>query len=235
MTILSPSGEYNFFLTNSDLVLEAFDRCGMRPTQITREHLISAYRSINLELAHLSNFVPNLWVIELAEDIPLLEGVSEYDIPIETMVMLDVYVRMEDAGIPNDIVLLPISRTDWAMTPTKTQPGKPTSFWFDRVQNPKVTLWPVPDQDNLYTLRYYRMRRIQDSNLKMGQTPEVTIRYLETLTAGVAARLAEKYMPVKHDVLFAKYKMRLAEAQTEDRERTAIYISPSFETYYNGF
>lgn len=229
------SNTYTFNLSNQDLTLEAFSRVGIRGNAITRDYMIEAYRSLNLGLANLSNQVPNLWKIELMADIPLLEGVSEYDIPPEVMVMLDVYIRTTDgAGTPNDIILLPISRTDYASMPNKTQQGKPTSFWFARLEQPTVTIWPVPTEDGLYTLRYYGMRRVMDSNVKMGQTPDITVRYLEAITADLAARLAEKYMPEREDKLLLKAQMRLKEAQIEDRERVAVYISPDFSGYFTG-
>lgn len=235
MTAILNSGTYDFFLTNSDLLLESFDRCGIRPTQLTRQHMISAVRSLNLEMAHLSNFVPNLWVIEEGTPIPLLDGVATYELPNEVMTVLDVYVRTTQDGISNDIILLPISRTDYASIPTKNQEGKPTSYWLDRTATPTLTVWPVQNEDDLFTLRFYQMRRIQDSNAKMAQTPEVTVRYLEAVCAGVAARLAEKYAPEREDKLRMTAMMKLKEAQTEDRERVVTWISPTFDVYYTGF
>lgn len=226
------SGTTDFNLSNADIVLEAYSRCGIQPTALDKENLISGYRSLNLELQSLANFVPNLWKIETLT-IDLVEGQTTYDIPPAVMVMLDVYIRNTDTvDFPNDRILMPISRTDYAMIPNKNSEGMPTSFWFDRLLEPTVTLWQVPDGNGPYTLLYTAMLRIQDSNVSMGQTSDIPIRYLEALCARVAARLAEKYAPDKEDKLIMKAEARLKEAQTEDRERTPIYISPDVSGYY---
>lgn len=90
---MTSSGTYDFFLSNSDICLEAFDRCRIRPTSITREMMVSARRSLNLELSSTySNNVVNLWKVD-QQTIPLQQGVSTYSIPDDTVTTLDVYVR----------------------------------------------------------------------------------------------------------------------------------------------
>lgn len=90
---MTSSGTYDFFLSNSDICLEAFDRCRIRPTSITREMMVSARRSLNLELTSTySNNPVNLWKVD-QQTIPLQQGVPTYSIPDDTVTTLDVYVR----------------------------------------------------------------------------------------------------------------------------------------------
>lgn len=89
---MTTSGTYNAFINNGDVVLEAFDRCEIRPTEITRERIFSARRSINLELQTWSNRGVNLWKVQLLT-VPLVQGVATYTLPATTISMLDVYVR----------------------------------------------------------------------------------------------------------------------------------------------
>jgi len=89
---MTSSGTYNFQLNNADIISEAFDRCEIRPPAITGAHMISARRSLNLELQRFSNLGVNLWAVELIT-INLLEGVTTYSLPLEVQSMLDVYVR----------------------------------------------------------------------------------------------------------------------------------------------
>lgn len=230
---MTSSGTTDFFLSNSDIAIEAMDRAGIRPTSLTRQQMIGIYRSLNLVLSALNNAVPNLWTVDLQE-IPLLAGVSTYDILPNTIAVLDVYVR--DSTIteqPNDIVLLPISRTDYSMIPTKEEGGKPTSFWYDRLLQPQITVWPVPTEDDLFTLRFYRTSRIEDSNLKMGQTPAIPIRFLEAVCAETAARVAMKYAPDRYTMLKADAMEKMTAALVEDRERVPIYIGGDFSAYYS--
>lgn len=89
---MTSSGTYNFELANSDIVLEAFDRCEIRPPAITAEHMVSAKRSLNLELQRWSNLGVNLWAVDLITT-TLEQGVLTYTLPQETVSLLDVYIR----------------------------------------------------------------------------------------------------------------------------------------------
>lgn len=87
---MTTSGTDNFFLDNSDIVLEAFDRCQIRPTAITRQHMISATRSLNLCLQAMGNRGVNLWSVDLLT-IPLVQGQATYILPSDTVSLLDAY------------------------------------------------------------------------------------------------------------------------------------------------
>lgn len=89
---MTTSGTYDFEMDNADVVLEAFDRCEIRPPAITGAHMISAKRSLNLELQRWANIGINLWTVELIT-IPLIQGVATYDLPAGTVSLLDTYIR----------------------------------------------------------------------------------------------------------------------------------------------
>lgn len=91
--VTNPSGTYAFFPAYSDFVLEGFDRCGIRAPSLTQSQLVSAYRSVNLALSAWNNYVgPNLWTREL-NTIQLTVGQPTYNLPTNTIQMLDVYIR----------------------------------------------------------------------------------------------------------------------------------------------
>lgn len=89
---MTSSGTYNFELSNSDIILESFDRCEMRPASLTGEHMVSAKRSLNLELQRWSNLGVNLWEMDLLT-VDLQQGVITYTLPENTVSLLDVYIR----------------------------------------------------------------------------------------------------------------------------------------------
>lgn len=89
---MTTSGTNAFFPDNADLVLESFDRCGIRPTSLTRQHLISAQRSLNFSLQALSNQGVNLFEVSL-DTIPLTQGVTTYTLPSNTVSLLSAYRR----------------------------------------------------------------------------------------------------------------------------------------------
>jgi len=89
---MTTSGTYSNFLDNADVVLEAFDRNGIRPADIDRQKMFSCRRSINLELSEWSIKGINLWGVYLYT-IPLVQGVSTYSLPATTIDVMDVYRR----------------------------------------------------------------------------------------------------------------------------------------------
>lgn len=88
----SASGTYDWTLDNAGIVTEAFARCGIHPTALTREHFISATRSLNLALSSWSNRAVNLWQVDL-QSIPLTQGVQTYNLPSNTVNILDAYIE----------------------------------------------------------------------------------------------------------------------------------------------
>lgn len=227
---MTTSGTYTFDMSNADILLEAFDRCQIRPAALTNEHMISARRSINLELANFSNRGVNLWAVDLQE-VAMTEGTTSYTLDANTVQILDVYISTTAGGTTTDRILSPLGRTDYAMIPNKEQQGTPTSYWFDRQITPVLYVWQAAAEDNLWTLKYYRMRRIQDAAATMGQTADIPFRFLDALCASLAARLARKYAPALVGELKAEATEMMALAMLEDRERAPIYITPDLSGY----
>jgi hypothetical protein len=125
-----------------------------------------------------------------------------------------------------------VSRTEYASFSNKTTPGRPTSYWFDRLLSPTITLWPVPNASG-YTLKYYRCIRTQDANLPGGETPDIPILWLDWMIAGLAHRLARPYATAEVE------KLRKADADeawtiaaTQNVENVATTLAPSIGSYY---
>lgn len=395
----SSSGTTDWFLSNADIILEAFDRLRIRPQAVTREMMVSARRSLNLELTSTySNNTVNLWKVD-QQTVPLQQGVATYAVPSDTVTTLDVYLRTfqlsntfdvavnftttfstpavtvvvanhglqigtwlsfvtpvtiggivlsgfyqaasvidtntftvtaasnatssvsnlgalrnyatvngsttvtctfanhdliageqfnigalttvggiqlfgsytvlavtnanvftfaastdasqttsgyentnlldmttQSSADPIDRILLPVGRSDYVAYPDKIGQAAVTTYWFDRTLSPTITLWPNVDGNGPYELLYYRMVRVQDANATMGETPDIPFRFLEALCAGMAYRLATKYMdpallPVLGQELKEQYKIAMAAALTEDRERAPLQILPNFSVY----
>lgn len=87
------SGTYGFNPGLSDLVIEAYSRIQIRPTQFTAQHMFDARMSANLLLTEFSvREGPNLWEIELLS-IPLTQGVTSYAVPRNVVAIYDYYIR----------------------------------------------------------------------------------------------------------------------------------------------
>lgn len=159
--------------------------------------------------------------------------VSTFSVDPTTVMILDAYVTNDDSGANIDRIILPISRTEYASYPNKEQSGYPTVFWFDRLISPTVTLWPVPNTDNgPQELKYYRVRRLQDSGYASGQTVEIPYLWLEAFAYGLAQRLSMIWSPEKVPLLqpFADEAYRIASEQ--NIEQANQYISPQVSGYF---
>src|SRR6202789_768753 len=205
---MAPSGTYGFQLTNGEAILVAFDNIGIEPAAIIQQHMWTARNQLNLMLARWSNLQVNLWTVVL-NTIPLVAGTPTYNIPPQTIMILDAYITTNSgSGAALDRYISPISRNEYASQSNKATAGPPTSFWFDRLLAPTVTMWPVPDSTGPYTFNYYSCVQIQDANIAGAETPDVPYRWLEALVTGLAARLARKYAPA----LLAEMKTEAQEA-----------------------
>jgi len=145
--------------------------------------------------------------------------------------MLDTYVVTTDGGMATNRLILPISRTEYASYPNPQSEGFPTTFWFDRLLSPTVTLWPVPDGTQT-SLDYYRVRQIQDSNFTDGQQVEMPYYFLEAFAYGLAQRLALIWAPEKVQLLKPLADESYQIAASQNIETANTYISPMISGYF---
>lgn len=159
--------------------------------------------------------------------------VSTFAVDPNTVMILDAYVTNDDSGANIDRIILPISRTEYASYPNKEQSGFPTVYWFDRLLNPTVTLWPVPNTDNgPQELKYYRVKRLQDSAMSNGQQVEIPYLWLEAFAYGLAQRLAAIWAPDKVPILKPLADESYMIAAEQNIEQAQQYISPQISGYF---
>jgi hypothetical protein len=229
---MTTSGTYNFSPSLGELVIYAFNLCGLRGTSVLQEHMQSARMASNMLLSRWSNQGVNLWKVDLVT-VPLVTGQATYTVSANTVVMLDAYVTNDQTGENIDRIIMPVSRTEYASYPNKEQQGFPTVFWFDRLLSPTVTLWPVPNVDNgPSTLSYYRVTQIQDSNLSSGQTVDIPYLWMEAFAYGLATRLSQIWAPDKLALLKPFADEAYAIAAEQNIETAQQYISPMISGYF---
>lgn len=220
---------YDWNPTAGDLLLEAFSRCGVRPTELTNTHLQRGQMAENFILVELSNLQPNLWEVEL-KFIPLRAGTATYSLPSEVVTLTDVYIRF---GSPaQDRYINAISRTEYAALPNKSQQGFPNQYWFNRRVSPEITFYFTPDSNGPYSAGYYSVRQTQDVQLSGGDTVEVPYRFLQAFCCGVAWLLSKSYAPQMTQDLFADYMRTRTEAMTQDVENVPLMIVPGLSGYW---
>lgn len=192
------SGTYTFSPSVSGLVLEAFDRCQIRPPQVDRHMMDSARTSIQLALQDWTNQGFAFWELE-SGTINLVVNQAVYTFPSRLVTLTDLFysnVNGNGAGVNQDRIMIPISRDIYASLTNKLQQGIPTQYWFQILTVPQVTIWQVPTVGAPnYVLGWYGLSRVQDANLGGGEIPDVPYRAIDTLCADLARRLSEKFKP----------------------------------------
>lgn len=189
--------------------------------------------AMNMLTIELANRGINLWTIEQGT-ISLVQGTSTYDLPADTIDLLEQVIRTSP-GVTNsqaDLNCTRISVSTYSTIPNKLVQGRPIQVWVQRLRdNPKVTIWPTPDQGTLaspyYTFVYWRMRRIQDAGSGI-ETQDLPFRFLPVVIAGLAYQLALKtpeLMP-RIQMLKAEYEQQFDLAAGEDREKAALRLVP---------
>lgn len=227
---MTSSGTYNFSISNASIVQQAFSRIQIRRSQLLAEHMQDAYNEYNLMLSSLSNLQPNLWSVELVS-VPLIQGQGVYTVDPSVVMILDAYISLV-GSTTSDRLIFPISRTEYASYPNKVAQGAPTVFWFDRLINPTITLWEVPDQTSFYTLNYYAVQQLQDANLPLGETPNVPYRWYDALVADMAYRMARIWKPELEDKRAMDAKKAFDIAATQDVENVDLVIAPQMDNFY---
>ena len=229
---MATSNTYNFNPSLGEIVVYAYNLIGIRPSALLQEHMEAARMASNMLLSRYSNQGVNLWAVDL-QTVALVQGQTTYNVPSDTVMILDAYMRIDNGNAdPIDRIILPISRTEYASYPNKEQQGFTTTYWFDRLLAPTVTLWPVPDGTSAQFLRYYRVRRLQDSNLQGGEQVEIPYLWMEAFAYGLAQRLAMVWSPDKVPLLKPMADEAYQICADQNVEQAQQYISPMVSGYF---
>lgn len=232
------SGTSGFNLDLNSLVEEAFERCGSELR--TGYDLKTARRSLNLLTIEWANRGINLWTIEQGE-IPLVQGQIAYNLPVDTIDLLDHVVRTGTGQNQIDINITRISETTYITIPNKNAQGRPIQVWINRqsgadyagtgIKHPQINVWPTPEQNNFYTFYYYRLRRIQDAGEGGSHMQDIPFRFLPCLVAGLSFYMSMKIPGALERVPFlkAEYEQAFQLAADEDREKASLRLAPRMQ------
>lgn len=210
-----------------DLVIQAYGMIGVRPTAILQEHLQTAKTAANMLLSSFSLHGVNLWETVL-ETVVLIPGESTYSVPSDTVFYLDCWAVVDG----NDRIMNSISRTEYSSYPNKQQPGIPVVFWYQKLLDPKVTIWPVPDGQSAMEMKYYRMKYITDAVLANGGTIDIPNNFSEAFLMGLAWRLSLSWAPTMSQGYKQLADEALQLALMSDIETANTFISPQIGGYY---
>ena len=233
--------------TVNDIVEEAFERCGLELR--SGYDFRTARRSLNLLITEWANRDINLWTIEQGT-IPLVQGTITYDLPSDTVDLLEHVIRTYPNSQANqtDININRISVSTYATIPNKLTQGRPIQVWVNRrsgqtsdavgatEQYPQINVWPSPDQGTAETPYYYfvywRLRRMVDAGNGVN-VEDIPFRFIEPMIAGLSYRLAMKLPGGLERLQFLKqqYDEAWEMAAGEDREKAPDRLVPRMITY----
>ena len=231
------SGTTTFNPTLSEVVEEAFERCGSELR--TGYDLRTATRSLNLMFMDWANRGINLWTMDLSYQQVLTPGQATYTIPADTVDLLDHVIRTGSDTNQIDININRISSSTYLSIPNKTATGRPIQVWINRLSGqtaaggstttyqPTITVWPTPDNSTTYTFVSTRLRRMQDAGTGTN-IQDMSFRFWPSMVAGLAYYLSLKLpgADARTQVLKSIYDEEWQRAADEDREKAAIRFVP---------
>lgn len=232
----------------NELMEEAYERCGVELR--TGYQFRTARRSLNLMITEWANRGLNLWTVEQGQ-IPLVQGTTTYDLPDDTVDLIEHVIRTNPGQIGNqtDINISRISVSTYSTIPNKLTQGRPIQVWVNRrsgqttnlvgatPQVPQINVWPAPDQGTpsapFYYFVYWRLRRMYDAGTGVN-VEDIPFRMQSALVAGLAYKIAMKLPDVSPDrimMLKAQYDESWDLAASEDREKAPDRYVPRMTFY----
>lgn len=221
----APSGTTTFNMDLGEIIQEAYERCGV--LLLSGMDYRMARRSIDIMMQEWSNRGLNLWTVEAGTQV-LTSGTGTYNLPTDTIDLIETMLRTGTGTGQQDYTLTRISVSTYATLPNKNITGRPVEIYVDRQLTPNFTVWPIPDSTQTYTLAYWRLRRIEDTGTPASNLMDMPTRFLPALCAGLAYYLAMKKPSAAPRVadLKAMYDEQWTLAAGEDRTRASFRFIP---------
>ena len=218
-----------------DLFEEAYARAGLELR--TGNDLRNARRSFNLLTMEWQNRGLNLWTIA-SGTLSLSSGTATYTMPTDTVDILEHQIRTGTGTSQVDTNLTRISVSTYAQQSAKNTQGKPTQIFVQRLAGSvTVTMWPVPDSADTYTLSFFRIVGIDgiSSGIDGTTTSFIPPRFEPCLVSGLAYYIAMKRPEVANRVapLKQEYEFQFELAAGEDQDSSSARFVP-YNTFYGG-
>jgi len=214
---MATSNSRDFSLNVADVIEEAYELIGRELR--TAYDAQRARRSLNIMFQDWTNRGINLWTVE-QDTLSLVSGTSEYDLNSGDIDVIEAVLRRSSQDYP----LERIPRRDYLNIPKKSQTGRPTRIYVERLTSPKLYLWPTPE-NSTDTVISYRLQRIQDADTLINDV-DVPSRFIPPMVTGLAYYLALKLSPERVQMILPIYEQDFFRASNEDSERGSMYITP---------
>lgn len=125
-----------------------------------------------------------------------------------------------------------MNRDDYASLSFRKSRGSPREFWFDRATQPKMIVWPTPEDDFSLVSLYAHMQ-IEDIG-DLSNTVDIPQRWYEAFVANVAfsAILDLPGADLKrYDMLKDQANITMTAAEAEERDASPTNWIPNISAY----
>ena len=221
---MAVSGTTTFNLSVDELIIEAYERCGIITT--TGYQLRSARRSLILLLQDLGN--RDLHLFKRAQTtFNTVASDADYTLDGAILDVMDMTI-LAGGTTGSEISVARYTQSEYAALPNKSTETRPSHYYLDRERDAAV-LFMYPTPDAVYTVKYFAYNKIQDVG-DYTNTLDIPVKFLPAVTTGLAFMLSEKLpaLEVPRVSLFKqRYDEEVLRAIEEDEERTSLYLTPN--------
>jgi hypothetical protein len=221
---MATSGTFAFRPDVEEIIAESFERVGMDAQTLTGYQAVAARRSLNLLFSEFANRGINYWAVQ-NNTLALTQGTTTYTLPVGTIDMIDVVIRETVGGTQSDTTLPRVSISEYNQIPNKTTQGRPSQYMINKQYTPTLYVWQVPDSNN-YSLVYWSINQLEDITAS-NQDADIPYRWNDCICAGLASKLALKYMPDKFNLLNQVYERAFEFAASTDNDGVTLRVRPT--------
>jgi hypothetical protein len=130
-----------------------------------------------------------------------------------------------------DRPLTRISRDQYFLLPNKHSEGNPVQYWYDRQLEPKLNLWPVPNENAI--LQIVRQRQIADVGALTEQL-DIPVRWIEATIWQLAKRIVLSLPgldPQTKQIVLQMSAENQIETEAEDVDDAPVMLQPDISVY----
>ena len=223
---MATSGSRDFQPNVAEWIEEAYERCGLEMR--TAYDARTARRSLNILFADWANRGLNQWTISNVSQ-TLTEGTESYSLNSYVVDVLDVVLRRTENGVATDYQMNSIGRSEYWNIPNKSNKARPTQYFLDKQETPKIYVWPAPENSS-DIIKMNQILRIEDADASVNDV-QVPFRFYPCLVAGLAYYISQKRAPERMEALKAMYEDEFARALAQDESRASLMVKPNMRSY----
>lgn len=223
---MATSGSRDFQPNVAEWIEEAYERCGLEMR--TAYDAKTARRSLNILFADWANRGLNQWTISNVSQ-TLTEGTESYSLNSYVVDVLDVVLRRTENGVATDYQMNSIGRSEYWNIPNKSNKARPTQYFLDKQETPKIYVWPAPE-NSTDIIKMNQILRIEDADASVNDV-QVPFRFYPCLVAGLAYYISQKRAPERMEALKAMYEDEFARALAQDESRASLMVKPNMRSY----